>query len=236
MSRQLPLAWPVPPAARLGQFDATGNEAVPPLLQGLLAAPPGAAPLLLAGPQGVGKTHLLAGSGEAGRSRGLRCAYVALSRWADFDGDALQSLAGHDLLLIDEVEQVAGTRSRELSVFDLYNRALDRGARLLMAGREPPARLPLLLPDLRSRLEAATLVTVQPLPEPARRRLLAARARERGFELDEAVLDYLFRHQRRDLPNLLALVDRIDRESLARQRRVTVPLVRDVLADAGPHS
>lgn len=236
MSRQLPLAWPAPPVARLAQFDATGNETVPALLRGLLEAPRGAPPLLLAGPGGVGKTHLLAGCGAAGRSLGLGCAYVALSRWAAFDGDALHALAGHDLLLIDEIERVAGTRSHELSLFDLYNRARDAGARLLMAAREPPARLPLVLPDLRSRLEAATLVAVQPLPEAARRRLLAARARARGFELDEAVLDYVFRHHRRDLPTLLDLVDRLDRESLARQRRVTVPLVRDVLADRVPES
>ncbi|MDZ3822377.1 MAG: DnaA regulatory inactivator Hda [Pseudoxanthomonas sp.] len=233
MSRQLPLAWPAPPFARLDQFDATGNETLPPLLQDLLSAPRGAVPILLTGPAGAGKTHLLAGCGETGRARGLACAYVALSRWASFDGDALDALSGHDLLLVDEVERTAGIRAQELALFDLYNRLRDRGGRLLMASRDPPSRLPLVLPDLRSRLEAASLVPVQPLPEPARRRLIAGRARERGFELDDAVLDFVFRHHRRDLPALLALVDRLDRESLVRQRRVTVPLVRAVLADAG---
>lgn len=236
MSRQLPLAWPAPPFARLDRFDATGNEALPALLLGLLSAPRGAAPVLLAGPAGAGKTHLLAGCAEAGRAQGLACAYVALTRWASFDGDALDALSRQDLLLVDEIERAAGTAAHELALFDLHNRLLDRGGRLLLAAREAPARLPLQLPDLRSRLEAATLVPVQPLPEPARRRLIAGRARERGFELDDAVLDFVFRHHRRDLPALLALVDRLDRESLARQRRVTVPLVRAVLADAGQGS
>lgn len=233
MSRQLPLAWPAPPSARLEQFDATGNESLPGLLQALLSASRGAAPVLLTGPAGAGKTHLLAGCGEAGRGRGLACAYVALSRWASFDGDALEALSGQDVLMVDEVERAAGLPAHELALFDLYNRLRDRGGRLLMASREPPSRLPVALPDLRSRLEAASRVPVQPLPEPARRRLVAGRARERGFELDEAVLDFVFRHHRRDLPALLALVDRLDRESLVRQRRVTVPLVRAVLADAG---
>lgn len=236
MTRQLPLAWPAPPAARLERFDPTGNEAVPALLGGLLSAPRGAVPVLLAGPCGAGKTHLLAGCAEAARGAGLSCAYVALSRWARFDGDALAALSGRDLLLVDEVEQVAASADRELALFDLYNRTVDAGGRLLLAAREPPARLPLGLPDLRSRLEAATLVALQPLPEAARRRLVAERARERGFDLDEGVLDFVFHHHRRDLPALLALVERLDRESLARQRRVTVPLVRAVLAEAGPGS
>jgi DnaA family protein len=225
---QLPLAWPAPASHRFEHFDPTGNDQAVALLQGLADAPDGP-PLLLAGPGGVGKTHLLVATASRAREHGRSAAYLALSRWSDFDADALAALAGHDLLAIDEIEQVAGQRAAQVALFDLYNRCLDRGAVLLMAAREPPARLPLTLPDLVSRLSAATLLPVQPLPEPERRRLLQRRAQARGFELDEAVLDFLFRRYRRDLPALLALVERLDRESLARQRRVTLPLVRAVL-------
>jgi DnaA family protein len=227
---QLPLAWPAPASHRFEHFDPTGNAQALALLRDLADADagPGAA-LLLAGPAGVGKTHLLVAGASRARERGRRAAYLALSRWSDFDADALSALAGHDLLAIDEIDQVAGRRAAEVALFDLYNRCRDRGVTLLLAAREPPARLPLTLPDLASRLSAATLLPLQPLPEPERRRLLQARAQARGFELDEAVLDFLFRRYRRDLPALLALVERLDRESLARQRRVTLPLVRAVL-------
>ena len=61
------------------------------------------------------------------------------------------------------------------------------------------------------------------------RALLVRRAEARGLQLDDSVLDYLFRRVGRDLRTLTALLDRIDRASLAAQRRVTVPFLRGVL-------
>ena len=59
--------------------------------------------------------------------------------------------------------------------------------------------------------------------------MLKARAARRGFELDDAVLDFLFRRYPRDLGAMLELLDRLDRESLAAQRRITVPFLRRIM-------
>lgn len=232
MTVQLPLAWPAPAHFRLDQFDATGNEAAVALLLAS-ATSDDDAPLLLIGASGTGKTHLLVATATLAREQGRHAAYLALSRWSDFDAEALDALAAMNLVAIDEIDAIAGRREAEIALFDLYNRCRDRGTRLLLAARELPARLPLTLPDLRSRLESAALLPLAPLDEPARRALLRSRAAARGFELDEPVIDFLFRRYRRDLPALMALIERLDRESLARQRRVTVPLVRSVI-DSSP--
>jgi DnaA family protein len=58
---------------------------------------------------------------------------------------------------------------------------------------------------------------------------MRARAAQCGFALPLEAQSYVLRHGRRDLPSLLALVDAIDRHSLAQQRAITVPLVREVL-------
>lgn len=233
MSGQLPLHWPTPAHARFEDFEPEGNESAVLALRTLVHEALAPAPLLLVGPDGAGKTHLAIATVTTARAAGLSSAYVALSRWSDFDPDALSALSSHDLLVIDEVEHCAGRREAEVAVFDLFNRCRDEGRALLLAARETPSQLPLVLPDLRSRLDSATLHVLRPLPESARRRLVQQRARARGFELDDTVLDYLFRRHRRDLPALLDLVERIDRESLARQRRVTVPLVKAVLDESG---
>jgi DnaA family protein len=54
------------------------------------------------------------------------------------------------------------------------------------------------------------------------------RARNRGFELPEEVARYVLRRYPRDAQSLFELLDRIDRASLATQRRVTISLVRDL--------
>ncbi len=235
MTPQLPLTLPAPPHFRLEQFDIRGNEQGLALLTRHVAGNAAEAPLLLFGASGVGKTHLLVAGTIRAREQGRHAGYLALSRWSDFTADALDALAAHDYLAIDEIERIAGRRDAEIALFDLHNRCRDGGCQLLLAAREPLARLPLVLPDLASRLSAASAVALNPLSETARRGLLRERARARGFELEPAVIEFLFRRYPRDLPGLMALVERLDRESLAQQRRVTVPLVRAVLAaEPGP--
>ena len=69
------------------------------------------------------------------------------------------------------------------------------------------------------------------LDDAGRHELLRLRADRRGLQLDPATIDWLLRRVDRDVPALTALLDRLDRASLASQRRLTVPFVRQVLAD-----
>jgi DnaA family protein len=70
---------------------------------------------------------------------------------------------------------------------------------------------------------------LKPLDERAPRELLRERAAGRGIELDDAVVDWLFTREKRDIASLLGVLDRIDAASLAAQRRVTVPFLRKLL-------
>ena len=65
--------------------------------------------------------------------------------------------------------------------------------------------------------------------EAARTAALRGHADARGFRLSQEVADYLLRHAERDMPSLLALLDALDRYSLASRRAITVPLLRELL-------
>jgi len=67
------------------------------------------------------------------------------------------------------------------------------------------------------------------LDDDGRAEVLRLRAQRRGLQLDTAAIDWLLKRVDRDLGSLTALLDRLDRESLAAQRRVTVPFLRQVL-------
>jgi DnaA-homolog protein len=105
----------------------------------------------------------------------------------------------------------------------------DAGAALVYAARNVPAALPLVLPDLRSRLAQCTLVALRALDDDGRAEVLRQRAASRGLLFDEAALDWLLKRCSRDLSDLSALFERLDRASLAAQRRLTVPFLRQVL-------
>src|SRR5690606_4160182 len=143
----------------------------------------------------------------------------------------------YDLVALDGLETVAGERADELALFDAHNRAAAAGTQLLYAARCNPDALPPGLPDLRSRLSQCTRIALQPLDEEGRREVLRQRARRRGWVLEEPALDWLLRRVDRDLSGLTALLDRLDRASLAAKRRITVPFLRELLAEPGdrPH-
>lgn len=230
MSAQMPLSLRWPSWLRLEQFDASGAS------QGTTAALAAAAHdaqapwVFVSGPAGSGKTHLLVATCHAAQTGGRRAQYVDVGELAAPRAGRLRALGGSDLLALDDVDALAGTPADEHALFDLYNRCRAEGSVLLFAAAARPALLPLGLPDLRSRLAACTQGRLRPLDEGARRAVLHARAAARGIELDEAVLDWLFAHQARDLGTLTGLLERIDRATLAAQRRVTIPFLRQLLS------
>jgi DnaA family protein len=183
--------------------------------------------LFVAGPEGSGKTHLLVGACHEVAAR--RAQYLPLARLGEAAEDALIATAPGLLVAVDDVDAIAGRLGAEIALFDAYNRVRDAGGQMLFAARHRPGQLSLVLPDLVSRLAACTQLQQAPLGEEDRRRVFGLRAIERGLELEPGVVEFLFRRHARDLGALLALLDRIDRESLAEQRRITVPFLRRIV-------
>ena len=229
MSAQLPLALRTPADQRFDSYVGAADGALAQLQA--LARGDAADWIYLHGPAATGKTHLLLAACRLADDGGRPAAYLPLASAAGRAGDALAALHGHALVAIDGIEAIAGDAADELALFDFHNRAHDAGTAVLYAARAPADTLPIALPDLRSRLAQCTRVSLQPLDDDGRRRVLEDRARRRGLQLDAAALDWLLRRVGRDLASLAALLDRLDRASLAAQRRLTVPFLRQVLGE-----
>lgn len=231
MTGQLPLDLRWPAHQRFESFDGGANGVALDLLADA-AAHPAAAWSFLAGPVGSGRTHLLVATCAQASAAGRSAQYLSLDALRAPRAAAIRGFGGSDLLAIDDLDAIVCDAEAEHAMFDLYNRCRAEGATLVFAASAAPALLGFGLPDLVSRLGACTQVSLKPLDEGARRVLLRARALARGIELDEPVLDWLFARGRRDLASLLAMLERIDRASLAAQRRVTIPFLRELLRDA----
>lgn len=228
MSPQIPLALKFPPDQRLDAFE--GQAQLRAALAALAAAEPNAGDwLYLSGPAGSGKSHLLLATCAEARSLGRDASYLPLANLAGRLADMLQGQDPSALTCLDGLEAIAGRSADEVALFHFHNAARQQGGRLVYAGNAMPQNLGLTLPDLVSRLEQCTRLALEPPDEQTRRAILRARAARRGLDLDDAVLDFVFRRVGRDLGTLTGLLDRLDRASLASQRRLTVPFVRNVL-------
>jgi DnaA-homolog protein len=229
---QLPLALRYPPDQRLEAFvraPAGAVEHLRALAEGEAVATVARDALYLAGPAGVGKTHLLLATCAAAEAAGRRAAYLPLVAAAGRLGEALLALEGNDLIALDGLEIIAGNREDEIALFDAHNRARAAGVALVYAARDIPDEIGLTLPDLRSRLGQCTRITLSPLDDDGRREVLQQRAQRRGLVLEEAALEWLLKHVGRELGGLTSMLDQLDRASLAAQRRVTVPFLRKTL-------
>lgn len=174
--------------------------------------------IVLWGPPGAGKSHLLAAAVDAAREAGRPAMLCAAPR--DWPADA----APGALVAVDDLEDADADAQGRL--FTLYNALRERGGTLVAAADRPPGRLP-IRDDVRTRLAWGFAFEVLPLADDDKPAALAAYARSRGFALDDDVIAYLLAHGRRDMRTLVATLAALDRRSLAQKRPVTVPLVRE---------
>jgi DnaA family protein len=139
--------------------------------------------------------------------------------------------ANAGLVLADDVDRLDA--AGEQALFVAINEARDGGPGVLAAGPKPPAQL-LLRPDLRTRLAWGLVYEILPVGDLDKARHLKSLAQARGLQLSDDILRYLLTRLPRDLASLHAVLEVLDRHSLMRQRALTLPLVKEALADHFP--
>jgi DnaA family protein len=167
------------------------------------------------GAPGCGKSYLLAAWVRAGVARGLRVAEGATEAAEVVVADAVDSW--------DHAQQAAG--------FAVFNQVRENGGLWLASGNAAPADLN-LTPELRTRLGWGLVFQLLPLADTEKRAALTRHAESLGFRLEPSVADYLLTHTARDMQSLLGVLEALDRFSLQTRRPITLPLLRQLLADS----
>lgn len=177
--------------------------------------------VLLAGPEGCGKSHLAAIWAEQAGAR------VVGAQALDEQGvpDALATGA-----LV--IENLASGAFDERALFHLMNMAREDGAFVLFTARAAPSSFAVALPDLNSRLRALTVVPIGSPDDALLRALIVKFAADRQVTLDESVVSYVERRIERSVVAARDVVAKLDLESLRLGRPVTRALAADVLRDA----
>ncbi len=185
--------------------------------------------IYLWGSNSVGKSHLLQAACHTAAATGEGSVYLPLSE-PGLVPEMLDGLEQMAVVAVDNLDAIAGNRSWETALFHLYNRIRDQGhGVLLVAANQPLPAQPLTLPDLHSRLAWGLVFQLHSLSDAEKLAALQQRADQRGFELSEEVGRYLLRHYQRDMTALFELLELLDQRSLAQQRRLTIPFVKEVI-------
>ena len=132
---------------------------------------------------------------------------------------------------VEDVPRIAGHRDDETALFHLHNMLAANGNRLLISGRTVPRRWALVLPDLQSRCEGATVASLDPPDDALLAAVLQKLFRDRQIMPKGAVIPYLVRHMERTFEAAARIVARMDQIALDKARGVTVKLASEVLAE-----
>jgi DnaA family protein len=230
---QLPLGIQLRDSATLDNYFPGANAELVDRLRQLVVQPGDRQPAyFLWGGDGVGKTHLLQAACHLAAQARKTAVFLPLRQLRDSGPGLLEGFIALDLVCIDDVDAIGGDRGWEAALVALYDGVRANGGHLLTSARNAPAELNLTVADLRSRLAWGPVYAVRPLDDTHKLSLLQQRARARGLDMPDEVARFLLARAPREVAALLALLDRLDHASLAAQRRLTVPFVRDVLAGA----
>lgn len=172
-----------------------------------------------------------------------RAAFEHLTRWAHWPVMATlltgprksgRSLLGRIFVrktggrLFDDAE-----KHDEEALFHAWNEAQGARRPLLIVSDRPPPAWTITLPDLRSRLAATPQIEIGPADDALLGQLVLKLLGDRGIAAPPELADYLVPRIERSYISVIMIVDILDRVMLSHHRRMTVPLAKRALEEAG---
>ncbi|MCT7662541.1 DnaA regulatory inactivator HdaA [Shinella kummerowiae] len=216
-AEQLPLAFGHDPAT--GRDDLLIAEPVNAAVAMIDAWPNWPSPVvIIAGPVGSGKSHLAAIWRE-------KAAAEAIEAKA---GEGAEEAAEHGPVLIEDADR-NGFDDRTL--FHIINNVRQNGHTLLITSRLWPMSWAVDLPDLRSRLKAATVVEIGEPDDELLSQVIVKLFADRQLFVDDRLVAYIVARMERSLEAAQTLVERLDRLALARGSRITRALAQEALGE-----
>ena len=172
--------------------------------------------LALVGPSGAGKSHL------ARIFRGARNAEViaAAEMPITFQIDA-------KAVIVEDVENLP--QQSEEALFHLHNNLRADGGLLLLTSDRPPARWPIRLPDLASRMQAATVIEIDNPDDALLTALIMKLFADRQIIPKPELVQYLVPRIERSFAAAAQIVEALDAASLAQGRKINKPLAAELL-------
>ena len=197
-------------------------------------------PLVLHGPPGIGKTHLLHAIGNyiARYGDGLTVRYASVETFISEFVAAVRSegvhafkarFRGADVLLIDDIQFLASKQRTEEEFFHTFNALYETGRQLVFTSDRPPSELAGLEARLRERFECGLVIPVETPGAGAREAILRKRLIQDNVEMDDDALQLLAAKVSSSIRALEGGLIRVVAYASLRGERVTADTVQAVM-------
>ena len=201
-------------------------------------------PLFIHGQSGLGKTHLLYAitnriresrpdanivyvKGETFTNQLIESIAVSAQYMAKFRAKYRQA----DVLLIDDVQFIAGKPSTQEEFFNTFNELYDAKKQIILTSDRPPKEIKTLEERLKSRFEWGLIADIQPPDLELRIAILRKKSIDMGVEIPLEVLDFLGENLRSNIRQIEGVIRRLGAYSNLAKRPITTEMARENIAD-----
>ncbi len=202
-------------------------------------------PLVIHGPTGVGKTHLVEGMWCQVRKTQPRCRTVYLSA-EQFTTYFLEALKGSglpsfrrkyrrvDLLIIDDIQFFAKKQATIVELASTIDEVLRDGRQIIMTADRPPSQLVELGAEFGARLNGGLVCSMQPLDPATQQAVLRKWARQRNINLPDSVIEQTSQRTNGDARQLSGVLNRLRATSESLSQPITVRMAEEILDELLP--
>ncbi|MEO8972646.1 MAG: chromosomal replication initiator protein DnaA [Ktedonobacteraceae bacterium] len=202
-------------------------------------------PLFFYGGVGLGKTHLLHAVGHVGESAGLNVLYVTSEKFTNEIVNAIRYQKTEefrtkyrqiDILLVDDIQFIAGKESTEEEFFHTFNTLYDAHKQIVVTSDRPPKAIHSLQDRLRSRFEWGLLADVQPPEYEHRLAILRSKAESLRFRVPNGVIEFIARPECSSVRELEGSLNRVIAYATLQDAPLSVSLAAQALEHIYKHT
>lgn len=204
-------------------------------------------PLFIYGGVGLGKTHLMHAIGHYVLEHNPSAKVVYLSS-EKFTNEFINSIRDNkavdfrnkyrnvDVLLIDDIQFLAGKESTQEEFFHTFNALHEESKQIVISSDRPPKEIPTLEDRLRSRFEWGLITDITPPDLETRIAILRKKAKAEGLDIPNEAMSYIANQIDSNIRELEGALIRVVAYSSLINRDINVDLAAEALKDIIPSS
>ncbi len=199
-------------------------------------------PLFIYGPSGLGKTHLMSAVVNEIKKRAPETRVIYI-KGDDFTNQMIEALAKQemykfhdryrscDILLIDDIQFIAGKNSTQEEFFHTFNSLYEDGKQIILTSDRPPKDIPMLEDRLKTRFEWGLLADIQPPDIELRVAIIRKKAEQVSIILPEEVLNFLAENLRSNIRQIEGAIKKISAMAFLSGEGITMDIAKSCLSE-----